>query len=781
MGTSFLGRNEYLLRNQKVKGTQKIDKQALMELYRQKSNRKIIVFPVYIYLHEFGQRNFNKDRILADRQETIEKFDAKIAAAEKDRRIEKFSEKKRKQLEKIDRKLDEGNIFMRWGEPVSTLDSQAVEATTEQMTLYMKTKGFLDASADYQVKVKGRTARVIFRVEEGTPYLIDTVVLKTTDTNIQNIVASHVKESLLRRRDRYNQENFELERERIETLLRDHGYYNFSRQYINFLVDTTDQTASIETIINNPKSGNHKVFRVDSVIFHIDEPGYSPEDKHTVRFRGIGYAYSNRRFSEKILGQRIFISPDSLYSYNATLETQRQLANLDNFKFINIYYDSAGGSFIANIHASPLKKFQTNNELGLGIIVSEGYPSPFYNFSLKNRNVFTGLENMELSARIGIEGIPSATDADLIYNSIEAGGNFSLTLPQFALPLGSRLKRRLGNINPKTQVIAGATFSNRPEYRRNIFNTTMTYYWQKENKQLYNFSLIDLNLINTVFNADTISRAFENKLKELELAGNKLINSFKPSFVNSTAFSATFNPNQYGLFNRESSIFKFYIENGGTFLNLTGTEFLGHLEHYKFFKSFAEFRHYRPMPNATGLALRTFIGFASPYAGTEALPYEKYYFAGGSNGIRAWRPRRLGPGSYSHVKVINDGPPQYDDSEQPADILFEANLELRRKIIGFFDGALFVDAGNSWILEPEESRPGADFRMNRFYKEIAVGAGAGFRFDFSFLLIRVDLAFKAYDPARPEGSRFVLDNSFNDAPFDKIRNYTLNLGIGYPF
>jgi len=780
MGTSFLAGDEYLLRQQKVKGTQKIDKQSLKELYRQKSNRKIVVFPFYIHLYELGRRNFDEEKIKAKREKTVDLYDRKIAEAGSEKRIEKLNNKKRRKIEKLDRKLEEGNIFMRWGEPVATLDSGAAEATAEQMQLYMKTVGFLDAVAAYQVKFRGKTAKVIYRVEENDPYVIDSLSIRTSDKNIERILVENARQSLLKLRDRYNQNNLALERERIETLLLDNGYYEFSRQYVTFLVDTTlsNKRLAIETVINDPKNGNHKIYRVDSVVFHLDDGGYAHQ-KQSKYYNGVNYRYSRNGFSEKILGQRIFINPDSLYSYHATIETQRQLANLDNFKFINIYYDSAGGSFTANIHASPLKKFQTNNEIGLGFIVAEeGYPSPFYNFSLKNRNVFNGMENMELSARVGIEGIPSATDANLIYKSFEAGGNFTLTFPQFALPLGPRLKRRLGNINPKTMAIAGTTFSNRPEYRRSIFNTTLAYTWQKDNNKIYNFTLLDLNLINT----DTISAEFADKLRELEESGNKLINSFKPSFVNSSAFSATYNFNQYGLYQHQSSMVKFFIENGGAFLELTGEDFLRRLEHYKYFKTYAEFRHFRPISKSSGFAFRTFIGFASPYGDSEALPYEKYYFAGGSNGIRAWRPRRLGPGSYTPLKITDEGEVRYDESfEQPADILFEANIELRRKIIGFFEGALFVDAGNSWILRKEGSRPGANFDANRFYKEIAVGAGVGLRFDFSFLLIRFDLAYKAYDPARPEGARFILSESYNLPPFDNVKNYTFNLGIGYPF
>jgi outer membrane protein insertion porin family len=788
MGTSLLKEKDYMLRSQRVKGTQKTDKQALKELYRQESNRQMFFFPVlpYVYFYEWGSRRYDRDKIMAQRQVAIEKFDQKIAETEDDDKIEKLNIKKRRKLSRIDKKLEDGNMFMRWGEPISVLDSSAVITTAEQMALFLKTKGFLESETSYRVKTRNRIARVVYDIHEGPPYLIDTVTFRTTDANIYRIMLESTRETLVKQRSRYDQNNLILERERIESLMRDNGYYDFSRQYIDFIVYDTlsENKLAIEILINNPKNGNHKIFKVDSVIFHSDERALGRSNRISTRFNGKMYNFGTRMFSEKILDQRIFIRAGGLYSYNNTLETQRQLANLDNFKFINIYYDSTGGSFTANIYASPLNKYQTSNEVGLGIIVSEGFPSPFYNFNLKNRNIFGSLENMELSARIGIEGLPSATDASQVYKSTEAGGSFSLTFPQFALPLGSGLKRRLGNINPKTRAMAGFTFTNRPEYQRNTFNTSLIYSWQRGLERQFNFTLLDLNLINS----SNLSREFRERLREFELAGNKLINSFQPSFINSMAFSTTFNFNQYGFYTRKASLFKIYIENGGAFMDLSGIQFLNSMQHYKYYKAFVEHRGYRPLPKSSSLAFRTFLGVAKPYGNTEALPYEKYFFAGGSSGIRAWRPRRLGPGSYTPTKTLSDGQVVYnDDFEQPADILFEANLEIRKKLIGFLEGAVFLDIGNSWTIkndineDGEVLRPGADFNINSFYREIAVGTGFGCRLDFSFLIIRFDLGIKMYDPARDPGSRFVLSRGFNDPPFHHQRNLTLNLGIGYPF
>ncbi len=201
---------------------------------------------------------------------------------------------------------------------------------------------------------------------------------------------------------------------------------------------------------------------------------------------------------------------------------------------------------------------------------------------------------------------------------------------------------------------------------------------------------------------------------------------------------------------------------------------------FQWLKFQADFRRYYPLDSKQTLAYRANFGIAQPYGISNGiLPYEKYFFAGGGTSIRAWQARRLGPGSFS-PQVGTRGPYDYP-FEQPAEMIFETMLEYRRKLVGYFDLALFIDAGNSWVIGVDNSRPGADFRFNRFYKEIAVGSGIGLRMDFDFLVIRLDLATKAIDPSQPEGDRWVLDNVSFKNPFGVKGQTVLNFGIGYPF
>jgi outer membrane protein insertion porin family len=207
---------------------------------------------------------------------------------------------------------------------------------------------------------------------------------------------------------------------------------------------------------------------------------------------------------------------------------------------------------------------------------------------------------------------------------------------------------------------------------------------------------------------------------------------------------------------------------------------------YRYFKLSNDFRYYLPAGRKSSWAFRVNIGIARPYGQSTVLPYERFFFVGGSNSIRAWPPRRLGPGSDPDVmdSTRNDGTIDYGRNyqfEQPGDILLETSAEYRFDIVSFLEGAVFVDAGNVWVWKSQLNQPEGQFRWNRFYKEIAVGTGFGLRLDFSFLILRFDVGIKAYDPGKPAGQKFMLKNLSFNRPFGERQQTVLNVGIGYPF
>jgi outer membrane protein assembly factor BamA len=189
----------------------------------------------------------------------------------------------------------------------------------------------------------------------------------------------------------------------------------------------------------------------------------------------------------------------------------------------------------------------------------------------------------------------------------------------------------------------------------------------------------------------------------------------------------------------------------------------------QYIRSDIDIRYYVIVNDVSSFVYRGFLGIGFPYGNSKAIPFEKQYFGGGANDIRAWQVRTLGPGSYkSNVTgFIN----------QTADIKLEGNAEYRFKLFWILESALFLDAGNIWTIRNDASRPGSGFQLNKFYKDIALGTGTGFRFDFKFVIGRVDFGMKLRDPSILSGSKWIIMNR----SYRLRDDFTVVVGIGYPF
>ncbi|MEL6535813.1 MAG: BamA/TamA family outer membrane protein, partial [Bacteroidota bacterium] len=326
----------------------------------------------------------------------------------------------------------------------------------------------------------------------------------------------------------------------------------------------------------------------------------------------------------------------------------------------------------------------------------------------------------------------------------------------------------------------GYAFNDRPEYTRTTINAGFVYTWETTRGTRYSYNLWDLSLINT----RDIAESFQTILDEQAAQGNNLRRTFEPSLVSSSQISATYNFLKNKTHEQQTAYLRVLVDAGGTVWNLlnpnTAFPESFNLATFKYLKFNTDFIRYRPLRDNSVLAYRFNIGMAGSYDNDNPeLPFEKYFFAGGSNSIRAWSPRRLGPGSYRQQDSLGNIQLLFD---QQGEILLASSVEWRRNIFDFIDGAIFVDVGNTWVFREETVRPGANFDFSRFWNEFAVGVGAGIRADFSFLILRLDVGVKAHDPAFPLGSRWFPSEYAYDQPF-LVNNpaYTLNLGIGYPF
>ncbi|MCF1752695.1 translocation and assembly module lipoprotein TamL [Mariniradius sediminis] len=777
--TKGLKDGEYLVYNVKIKGVKKSDKGALYNMIRQTPNTRIplINTSIGVSIYNFGEWTFDSTKQQIKRAEYEQERRELIQLNEEgglNKKQTKRLNKVNSYLETLEKRLEYGNFFMRTGNPRVVMDSAKTLESAQQMRFLLANNGFFDAKTDFSVTTKRKKANIEYLIYEGEPYVVDSFLTNSDDPKIYTLLEKSNSASEIKIGKIYEQNALTRERQRVEDLLKDNGYYTFSKSYIEYNVyeDTVEHSVVVEQIIRKPiYSDFHRVYTLDSIFFSVDPPSLNFIDNSEVTyFRDIEFDLYDDRYSEKIISSRIFLEKGALYSRSNVIDTQRQLANLDLFRFVNIAFDTIGNTLRPKIFTQPNQKFQITNQLGASI--TEQVPGPFFSHSLRNRNLFRGAEIFEFYFRAGLEGVVSATGEGGVFRSRELNTSASVIFPQFLFPFAAGSLETLGRYNPRTRTLIGYSYINRPEYIREAVTGAISYNWNTRTfRRQYTVNLLDANFIRS-----NLDEEFYALLDDLRDQGNNLINSFLPSYVSSISGQVIFNFNQYGAFQKnKASLWRLFFESGGTTLNFVRDDFVDNrsLAYFQFLKFQSDFRRYIPITNKQTFAYRINLGLARPYGVSNGvLPYEKYFFAGGSTGIRAWQPRRLGPGS--------NVPTQDYRFEQPGEILFEGMFELRTKLYGYFDAAYFIDLGNSWTFQDDPTRPGANFEFNRFYKEIAVGTGVGLRMDFDFLVLRLDVGVKAFDPGRPLGQRYVLNQFFRSFP--GFRGQTVfNIGIGYPF
>lgn len=782
--TRYLKDKERILNSQTINAPKEISKAELEALYVKKENRKLLGFmgSHLVWMYYTGLKKYDQQKFIIKRDKIEARFNRKKIDSANFKALTNLQFKKSRRLDHQNNKIENGNDFMRWGEPLAQFDPASIKATMDRFRDYLFARGYFHSKTRVAYKENKRKVDITYTIEPGKAYRIDSISLVCSSPEIYALISGFGKESKIHRGDNFNQDNLVKERERIELLLRDRGYYNFSRQIINFDADTTGRKKyGIHLRMNiEAELDDLKKFRLDSVrmIPDVGMEKYYTGSRDKGSYRRINFEFYDKKYLKKSLSQRIFIHPDSLFSRSESFLTQRQLANLDMFKFVNINYDTSGGKFIANIFASPLENYSWSNEAGVS--VTQGFPGPYYSASFKRRNTLKALEIFEINGRFGFEGVASATQQNDFYKSTEANINASVSFPQFLVPLSTEQYLRYARFNPRTKLLAGYTYTNRPEYQRSIITASSTLTWETPKGFQYSFTGTNLSIIRS----DT-SAAFGERLRELENAGNRLINAFKPAFVSNMSFSVTWNQHNYGNTDNNSFFLRASLESGGSTLNIFSPTLITRwgLEPYKYLRMNVDMRQTTIVNKHTQLAFRVNTGVGYAYSANKVLPYEKNFFVGGSNSIRAWRPRRLGPGSLP--PTLSTDPESnglYDYRfEKPGDLLFEASAELRQKLFGFVNYALFMDIGNVWSIQSNtDSR--SKFQTRSFLKEFGVGTGFGLRFDFTFLILRLDIGMKVYDPARPSGERFVLDKVKFFRPFGTEKEPVIfNIGIGYPF
>lgn len=644
----------------------------------------------------------------------------------------------------------------------------------------MKDFGFYGTTSEYEIIPKKRNpkkARISYRVNLPHPFHYGTVRLWGWKPAMDSIIAPSMRLSELKRGDQYDVNLMEVERQRLSDRLRNRGYYFFQPDYIEFLADTTRavKIADIRIGLKQgiPENALHP-FKLRDVKVVLSRNDGSKQMDSLMR-DSVKIIYEPPvTLKPNVLMRAVKVRPGETYSAMRQSRTQANFVQLGVFKFANMTIsvpDSTEQKVLdMQITGDFALPIETEVELDVSS-KSNNLLGPGLTLGITNRNMFRRAETFAVrltgSYEWQIGGNKAATGNSGLINSYELGLNFNLSVPRLLVPklLQSKRDRR-----EQTQFQIGTDLLNRHDYFRMIsFWGSATYDF---NSSFRNYHSIVPFKLNYTYLLKT-SHAFDS----VTMRNPAVAQSFRNQFIPSMSYTYTYdraatyrNPNR--LFWQTSVMQAGNIIAGIQYLTGNhkgeGKQILNN-RYSQFLKLTSELIGYKTVDSKNQLAMRIMGGIGYAYGNSKVMPYSEQFYIGGANSIRAFHIRSIGPGSYHPVET------RYSYLDQTGDIKIEGNVEYRFTIYERFKGALFMDAGNVWLLKKEEQRPGGQFRLKGLPKEIALGTGLGVRYDFSYIIIRADLGIPLHAPYNTGKSGYYnITGSF-------WKGLVLNLAIGYPF
>ncbi|WP_291947320.1 BamA/TamA family outer membrane protein [Chitinophaga sp.] len=702
-------------------------------------------------------------------------------------------------------------------EEPSIYDSSKTKEAIDRMTSYLHNQGYFYATVTAAASTKGRKASVVYSANTGKNFVIDRITYNIPDTNILNVVKAHENLSLIQKGTAFKSSNFSSERERLTRIIKDAGYYKFSRDAIEFSVDTLNKalfknplnpfegvvnifqenkgrekpTMNVEVIVKNPEdsaTSEWQKYFIRKIYAYPDYPiNGNPNDptfKEDAR-KYITIRQHQEMLRPKILSKSILLRPGEVYSIQQYNNTVNKLYDLGLWLFVTLQYKEAkdtSNSLDAYLFLTPRKK----QELGVNFEVSNSSDyllGSGVSLNYRHINLSKSATQFGFSLNTGIELIKDQNNKWAL-QSKEIGGEFGFTWPRFALPFNIHQNPRS---NVKTRLTVGANYLSRVQkFDITNINLSYGYDWNSSNYRRWIVRPFTLNYVGVILN-----QAFKDTIVD---PNPYLKRSFEPALIGGENISYIYSNNDV-LHQRHYSYFRINLEESGLWLNginsLVGAvsskkgnlETMTNVSISNFVKLEADYRHYWKINQHSGLATRAYAGIGIPYSYSQVLPYVRQFTAGGPNSIRAWRLRTLGPGAFKDssatAKIFPD---------QTGDMKLEGNVEYRFDLLRMFGGsvnlkgATFLDMGNIWMVKADSTRPGSEFRLNQLYHDLAVGTGVGVRLDFSYFLIRLDWGIPLKVPyfTGNKNGWYISQWDLGSAVWRR-NNIIWNVAIGYPF
>lgn len=713
-------------------------------------------------------------------------------------------------------------LLRRIGNEPTIFDSTLTIQSNRNIKQYLNSRGFYDSKSDYAVRYKqrNRKASVTYSIKQGEPYRIKSVSYDYQDKFLAQVIRQDSAGILVKAGDIFDIDMLNSERQRISTYLKNQGYYNFSINNINYVADTTIGSREVDlTMIvkqhlagydadGKPIMENNSIYRISDIYVY---PNYNPTkavsdpqyllSMDTTYYQGLRIITAGKPLIRpRTLRLAIPIYPDYTYSSTDIRRTSDNLLRLNYFKNASVIFsipasegqnqltyvggdESESGpvhtsekDLVCNIYCAPALK------QGYTIDFEATTSSAFYalrpTVSYLNRNVFKGAELLNISLSGGYE---FNRDENASQNSYEIGVSASLTFPRFFTPFPIDRAGKL--FRPQTKVEIHTNLQRKSKYGRTITGANFGYSWGNGRHSTYTFRPIDLNVVKVNYlDNDFLCKINNTYLRESYKS--QLVSAISGSFLysnpnfDSKGYSLTIRANAETAGNLVGAFAHWFTKPVTEQININDCGGTSQDPIYqKFYKLFnirySQYSRTDVSVSSTvsfggGLALayRFYGGVGVPYGNSSSIPMDRMFYVGGSNSMRGWVVRTLGPG---------DSPDGRDKgfNNQLGNIRLEGNVEFRFPVWGGLNGAVFFDVGNIWVTKIPGALPDEIFHFNTFYKQLGFNTGFGIRYDLSLVIIRLDWGIKLHDPSMPAGDRWIKNF--------RLGNTVLNFGIGYPF
>jgi len=683
----------------------------------------------------------------------------------------------------------------KFGTPPVLLAEATPKKTTEKLEMEVNNDGYFQSTVNYEIKTKRKKSTVLYTINLKRPYQLRNIKYALFNSSGDTLINDLKDESLLKEKQRYRLELLKNEQQRIEEVAKNTGFYYFDGRYLRFDADSTVGDREVNLILRFEENVPTNVKQVYWVRNINILPNYTLSNnsalisRDTISVDGFKYFDYENIFRPKIITDVINVRPDSTYQLINHEYTLSRLMGLKTFKYVNIKFQESktdSSSLNADIFLTPLLKKSIRLE-AQGVSKSNNFVGPGLGITFTNRNFLRGAEMFQVKISGAYEWQISRQQAGAL-NAIEFGTEASLSAPRFISPI--RIRYSSTKYLPQTQLKLSYNFQERLNYfRLTSFNAAYGYTWRETTLKMHELFPADITFVRS----SRTSQEFNDLLDR----NPTLANSFQNQFIVGSRYSFTFNSQLRddivakfsSTKNRKSDIyFNGSVDFAGNVLNSLQRlayqkektfNFLGS-PYSQFARLTLDFRYYYKFNKKSKLATRVTTGAGYAYGNSTNLPYIKQFSVGGSNSLRAFPARSVGPGTYN-VRTDSAVTSNTYFIDQRGDIKLEMNAEYRFDILKSLKGALFVDAGNIWLWNEDPLREGSKFRKNEFLKELAVGTGVGLRYDFNFFVLRFDLAFPIRKPYLLDSERWVVNKiDFGSSDWRK-ENLVLNIAIGYPF